>query len=75
MTTIVEPETVSSVEYSFTADPSAEVLQINSPVSGAIEYKYDVPTGQWLSVEDKHDFRGLITRDLLRHALGVPDFR
>ena len=29
----------------------------------------------WLNVHDGHDIRGIITRDLLRHARGVVDFK
>jgi len=30
--------------------------------------------GRWLNVRDGHDARGLITRDLLRHAAGCTRF-
>lgn len=60
--------------YMFKLDYMVESMIIQSPISGLFEYKYDVETMQWLSVIDRHDFRGLVTRDLLRHSKGMSSF-
>lgn len=52
-----------------------EILQLNSPVSGLLDYKYDRKQRQWRNVKDGHDFRGIVTRDFLRICSGCPDFR
>ena len=36
--------------------------------------RYVEEQGLWLSVQDGHDMRGLVTRDLLRHCRGCPNF-
>ena len=50
-----------------------------SPVSGLNKYEYEVAEqgvaggGRWLSIaEDKHDLVGILTRDLIRVAVGCP---
>jgi frataxin-like iron-binding protein CyaY len=53
----------------------SEYLQLNSPMSGLLEYKYDRSQRLWLNVKDSHDFRGLVTRDLLRICSGCPNFK
>ena len=69
--------TVGSIErgaYTFVPDFTEEVMRVNAPFSGSYEYYYDSDTNNWLSVMDKHDMRGLITRDLLKHCIGCPLF-
>jgi len=55
-------------------DTKKEVMFLSTPISGAFEYVYDAETQQWLGSIDHHDMRGMITRDLLRHFRGMPDF-
>ena len=55
-------------------DTKQECLCLSTPISGVFEYLYDVETGQWLGSVDRHDMRGMITRDLLRHFRGMPNF-
>lgn len=64
----------SKGNYVFEIDKTRQIFTVNSPVSGILQYYYDYSDCQWLGVQDKHDFRGLITRDLLRHSRGVCAF-
>ena len=52
-----------------------ELLQMNSPVSGLLEYRYDRGQQLWRNVKDGHDFRGIVTRDMLRLCAGCPNFK
>lgn len=61
--------------YSFKIDPERQSFILFSPVSGLLNYKYNVEEKLWLGIHDNHDFRGLITRDLIRHGAGVPMFK
>lgn len=49
-------------------------VRLTSPVSGVITYEYDDASGQWLSNQDGHDIRGIITRDMIRICTGYPKF-
>ncbi len=60
--------------YVFTIDSVIQKLIIQTPISGMLQYYYDVNENLWLNVLDKHDMRGLVTRDLLRHSLGMAKF-
>lgn len=60
--------------YIFTPNYENELLRVNSPYSGSFEYYYDTETENWLCVVDNHDMRGIITRDLLKHCIGCPQF-
>ena len=64
--------------YVFKLDHETERLVVSTPVSGTLEYFYDnldnPDEGRWLNLRDGHDVRGLITRDLLRHAAGCTRF-
>ena len=57
-------------------DPYYEQAEFSyrSPVSGSNRYKYSVEDKLWLCVRDGHDLRGIITRDLIRHSMGLPTF-
>ncbi len=78
--------------YVLRGDYDNQLLILQSPVSGTMQYFYDntasststgsgekeeqkVDMSLWLNVHDGHDIRGIITRDLLRHARGVVDFK
>lgn len=60
--------------YSFTADHPLGCLAVISPVSGIHKYGYDQEQDAWVSLDDRHDLRGIITRDFLRHCIGLPQF-
>ena len=59
--------------YVFKIDFQAKCMVVQTPVTGLYTYTYDGETDQWLSTLDGHDFRGLVTRDILRQqTLGIP---
>jgi len=60
--------------YVFTIDNMIQNLIIQTPISGMLQYCYDSKQNLWLNVLDGHDMRGLVTRDLLRHTLGMAKF-
>jgi frataxin-like iron-binding protein CyaY len=60
--------------YIFRIDKQYQFLIVTSPTSGVYQYNYSIPDGYWLSIIDGHDMRGLVTRDLLRHCTGLPQF-
>ena len=61
--------------FIFRIDRTQERLTFTSPISAVLQYEYNVEEKQWLNVSDRHDLRGIITRDLLRHQCkGVPNF-
>jgi hypothetical protein len=43
-------------------------------ISGFHQYYFDEEDQLWLSIKDKHDLRGLITRDVMKHSIGCPNF-
>ena len=53
---------------------SSYVAYICTPTSGLNRYAYDPVEEIWVGVHDGHDLRGLITRDFLRHCIGLPQF-
>jgi frataxin-like iron-binding protein CyaY len=55
-------------------DYEVEKLNFLTPISGVFEYEYDESTHEWVGVEDRHDIREMITRDLLRYFRGCPQF-
>lgn len=61
--------------YIFKIDRDMMLLTVQTPISGVHQYDFEVNDGQWLSVIDGHDMRGLVTRDLLRHCTGLPNFK
>ena len=61
--------------FSFKLQPKDETLVYQSPVSGVVTYFYDTKEDHWLSIMDKHDMRGLVTRDFVRHHVGCPMFK
>ena len=60
--------------YSFYPDTESGIFMLHSPISGPLQYYYDPEEKLWFGILDKHDMRGLITRDLLRHSIGCPNF-
>lgn len=61
-------------EMRFVVNAENRTLDVISPVSGGLQYAYDVSTDSWLHVHDRHDLRGIIVRDFLRSGcIGLPD--
>jgi len=56
-----------------TVDKQQRLLDLQSFLSGAQQYYFDIQEREWLSKSDKHNLRGVITRDLIRHSRGRPD--
>jgi frataxin-like iron-binding protein CyaY len=59
-------------QFIFSIDIENEKFRFSSPVSGVFQYEYDEESGEWLSSVDRHDVRGLLTRDFIKHWIGVP---
>lgn len=60
-------------KLSFTSDKEQGLVNLQSFLSGAQHYYFDVEERSWLSKRDHHNLRGLVTRDLIRHNRGCPD--
>lgn len=60
--------------YVFSVDWKMERLTVQTPISGIRQYEYEPAEDTWLNTIDRHDMRGIVTRDLLRHAKGCPAF-
>ena len=50
----------------------SKFLRFQTYISGVHHYSYIAQDDVWRSVQDDHDIRGLITRDLLKHCAGCP---
>ncbi len=50
------------------------VLELQSPKSGTYVYHWDELTGKWIGSKDGHDFEGMLTRDIIQQAKGVPEW-
>ncbi len=61
--------------YTLLKDVNTREITLLSPISGLNKYAYDAGKQRWLSVgPDKHDFLGILTRDLIRQCTGCPSF-
>jgi Frataxin-like domain len=53
------------------------ILIFQSPLSGQYDYylanKYSEKPGEWISSQDRHNFEGLLVRDLIRQCKGLPN--
>ncbi len=58
--------------YKFHYSPVTGRFIYLSPISGSQQYVYDIDVKQWVGSRDGHDFMGLLTRDLIRHSIGLP---
>lgn len=61
-------------KYRFYPERDRKILTLVSYFSGFHNYYFDIEDKLWLSDSDKHDMRGLITRDIMRHWNGMPHF-
>lgn len=60
-------------KFTFRADMKNRTLCVESYITGFNVYVLDPISGQWLSnKDDKHDMRGMVIRDFLRHCTGFP---
>jgi frataxin-like iron-binding protein CyaY len=60
--------------YRIHPDVKNNTMEFQSYQSGYTSYYFEPELKQWLSTKDDHDLRGLLTRDILRHWSGVPQF-
>ena len=68
--------TVRGAEFEIIPDADAQVLRMQSPVSGERFYTVGPDGDVWQNLDDRHDFEGIVVRDLMRHVLqGLPEFR
>ena len=62
--------------FKFTPDLGKKILVFQSYITGYHNYAYDHENHLWLSNKpDKHDLRGMVTREFLRHCTGCPQFK
>lgn len=62
-------------KFHFYYQPAENCLMYVSYDSGYHGYRYDAEDNVWLSKkEDKHNMLGMITRDMIHHLGGCPDF-
>jgi frataxin-like iron-binding protein CyaY len=61
-------------KYTVRPDHEKKILVLQSYISGYHNYYFDPTEKLWFSVKDNHDFRGLFTRDIVRHCVGCPHF-
>lgn len=62
-------------DFKFTPNPADETLVFQSYISGYHNYAFDAESKLWLSIKsDRHDLRGMVTRDFLRHCTGCIQF-
>ena len=61
--------------YTLRFKERSKFLQYFSPISGILDYHYNPKENAWLHPKDKHDFKGIFTRDLLRLCSGCPNFK
>lgn len=58
-------------QYIIKLDTKQQVLIFTSPISGRLTYNLET-NGDWSNVQDRHNFEGLLVRDLIRQIKGVP---
>jgi len=66
--------TSSESDMYFNVNFNENHIHLISPVSGFKQYGYCQIKNKWIDNHDGHDFEGLLTRDLMRHVYGVPNF-
>ena len=70
----VRLDTGSRGHFILSIDHHMHRMSLVAPNSGMFQYTYDSDSQAWIGVEDRHDMRELITRELLRHFRGCPAF-
>mmetsp|Transcript_26996 Transcript_26996/g.74217 ORF Transcript_26996/g.74217 Transcript_26996/m.74217 type:complete len:229 (+) Transcript_26996:361-1047(+) len=60
--------------YQMEVSLDEQVFEYTSPISGKLLYCLSSTTGEWINMEDGHQFEGILVRDLLRsNCIGLPD--
>lgn len=69
---------VGDKAFTLTVDASSKAVAYASPkaghTGGPLQYKHDARTGQWTNTTDGHLLLELLSRDLIYHAKGYPNF-
>lgn len=60
-------------KLAFSKDTTRPVLIYQSFNSGSHNYMFNAEQRLWLSDQDEHDIRGIVTRDLIKHNIGMPN--
>lgn len=60
--------------FTVTIDTEDAKIAFVSPVSALQFYVFDLNSKRWVHAEDGHSLDGLLTRDVMRHAFGTPNF-
>lgn len=59
--------------YQIEISQDEHVFEYSSPVSGKLLYCLSSATGEWVNIDDGHQFEGILVRDLLRsNCIGLP---
>ena len=62
-------------DFKFNPNHDDSTLVFQSYISGYHNYSFDTESKLWLSIKsDRHDLRGMVTRDFLRHCTGCIQF-
>jgi len=59
-------------QYNIQIDNENRVLLFHTPITGQMDYILSKSTGEWCGIDDGHNFKGLLVRDLIRQIKGVP---
>lgn len=59
-------------QYNIQVDNHQSLLLVSSPITGPLEYIFLKDKQEWCSVQDGHNFKGLLMRDLIRQVNGLP---
>eukprot|EP00534_Pseudo-nitzschia_fraudulenta_P014399 CAMPEP_0201241658 /NCGR_PEP_ID=MMETSP0852-20130820/34972_1 /ASSEMBLY_ACC=CAM_ASM_000632 /TAXON_ID=183588 /ORGANISM="Pseudo-nitzschia fraudulenta, Strain WWA7" /LENGTH=151 /DNA_ID=CAMNT_0047538019 /DNA_START=165 /DNA_END=617 /DNA_ORIENTATION=+ len=59
--------------YQIEFSQDEHVFEYSSPISGKLLYCLSSSTGDWINIDDGHNFDGILVRDLLRsNCIGLP---
>jgi len=59
--------------YQIEMSQDEHVFEYSSPISGKLLYCLSSMTGEWVNIDDGHQFEGILVRDLLRsNCIGLP---
>lgn len=64
----------SEGQYVLQVDNDLLTLTLMSPISGNYTYVLCKHTHEFVDMEDNHSLIGMVTRDLIRHCNGLPQF-
>ena len=60
--------------YQIEMSQDEHVFEYSSPISGKLLYCLSSMTGEWVNIDDGHQFEGILVRDLLRsNCIGLPN--